>query len=87
MDNKPKVDKKTAHSITHHHEQHYNLLQTSHSNQYRGCLSSKKSGEKNPFALSDRRESKSLPFRICPGGGLEAAGGDLAFLKISNNKC
>jgi hypothetical protein len=48
------VDKKTAHSdsITHHHEQHHNLLQASHSNEYRECLSSKKSGKKKP-ALQD----------------------------------
>jgi len=51
------VDKKTAHSVTLRHEQHHNLLQASHSNEYRGCLSSEKSGEKN-----------RLPFKICPGG-------------------
>jgi len=85
-DNKPKVDKKTAHSITHHHEQHHNLLQTNHSNGYRVHLSSKKSGKKNPPALSDRRESKDLPFRICPVEPLEAASDDLTFLKISNNE-
>ena len=39
-----KVNKKTAHGITHHHEQHHNLLQAGHPNEYRGCLSRGKSG-------------------------------------------
>jgi hypothetical protein len=51
MDNKPKVDKKTAHSITRHHEQHHNLLQASHSNEYRGYLSRKKYREKTSCNL------------------------------------
>ncbi|MHC4216558.1 MAG: hypothetical protein ACYSWP_24685 [Planctomycetota bacterium] len=62
------VDKKTAHSvsITHHHEQHHNLLQAGHYNEWARCLSRKKF-RRIPLAL------------LMCWGALEAASGDLPF--------